>query len=330
MGMGMASTMVAGPAVMLGADVAYGAAATIKATHGAGFCNLNFFLAHALQLVERNGSNVEFIEAPNFSDQITFLATGQVDLGVLPYTSFLALYDMGAPVKIVGGGGVQGCMLIARPGLDAPSKLKGKTLGTFQLDTLEILPYDWLKRNGVAISDITVRYMGSMPEAVEAFKAGVIDMIGSIQPYGATLLQEVPGAALLSDGTDIYGPGYTDCVFAARTDLIETNPRAVENVIHAMMQAQASAETDPEAALNALVGPYYKTSLENARAAMGSQPSVVDNRSQAQFILDRTDSLLELGYIKKKPGKEVFDWSALERVIAADPALYAKLKRKSA
>ena len=327
--MGLAGAVAAGSPLLLGTG-AHAAPATIRATHGAGFCNLNFFLAHALQMVERNGASVEFIEAPNFSDQITFLATGQVDLGVLPYTSFLALYDTGAPVKIVAGGGIQGCMLIARPGLDAPSKLKGKTLGTFQLDTLEILPYDWLKKNGVAITDITVRYMGSMPEAVEAFKAGVIEMIGSIQPYGATLLQEVPGAVLLSDGTDIYGPGYTDCVFAARTDLIETNPHALENVIHAMMQAQAAVEADPEAALQTLVGPYYKTSLENARAAMSSQPSVVDNRNQAQFILDRTDSLLELGYIKKKPGKEVFDWGALETVIAADPELYAKLKRKSA
>ncbi len=39
-----------------------------------------------------------------------------------------------------------------------------------------MLPYDWLKKHGVAFKDINVRYMGNTPEAVEAFKAGAIDI----------------------------------------------------------------------------------------------------------------------------------------------------------
>ena len=58
-------------------------------------------------------------------------------------------------------------MIVAQPGLDTPARLKGKPLGTFQMDTLEVLPYDWLKKN-VAFNEITVRYMGNTPEAVEA------------------------------------------------------------------------------------------------------------------------------------------------------------------
>src|SRR5678810_675911 len=89
----------------------------------------------------------------------------------------MALYDAGAPVKIVAGGGVEGCAIVARPGLDSPEKLKGKTLGTFQLDTLEVMPYDYLKKHGIAFKDVKVRYMGNTPEAVEAFKAGALDWI---------------------------------------------------------------------------------------------------------------------------------------------------------
>jgi NitT/TauT family transport system substrate-binding protein len=311
-----------------GRSAAADAVPTIKATHGAGFCNLNFFYAHALRLAEEEGLDIEFVETPGFSDQVAFLGEGQVDLGVLPYTSFMSLYDSGAPVKIVGGGGIQGCMLLAGPGLDTPEKLKGKTLGTFQLDTLEVLPYDWLKSRGVKFSDITVRYMGSMPEAVEAFKAGAIDMFGAIEPYGTMLLNEIPGSVKLSDGIDIYGPGYTDCVFAARIDLIEKNPHAIKAMLRAMMRAQAMAETAPEAALTKLVGSYYKTSIENAR--MGSQPSVVDNRNQERFILERSNSLVEMGYIKKKPGPDAMAWTLLEEVIAENRQLYSTLKYKSA
>jgi NitT/TauT family transport system substrate-binding protein len=57
---------------------------------------------------------------------------------------------------------------------------------------------------------------------------------------------------------------------------------------------------------------------------------VVDARSQTQFILDRVNSIQEMGYIKKKPGREAIDWTFLEQVIAENPELYGKLKYKAA
>ncbi len=149
----------------------------VTSTFGNGFCNLNYYLTNALQTAQRDGLILDFVPTPTFAEQVTFLGAGQVDAGLMPYTSFVALYDAGTPVKIVAGGGIEGCILVAQPGLDTPDKLKGKTLGTFQLDTLEVLPYDWFKKNGVSFKDINVRYMGNTPEAVEAFRAGSIDMI---------------------------------------------------------------------------------------------------------------------------------------------------------
>jgi NitT/TauT family transport system substrate-binding protein len=306
------------------------AASTIKSTHGSGFCNLNIFLAHALQTAREDGLELQFINTPTFAEQVTFLGIGQVDVGLMPYTSFIALFDAGAPVKIVAGGGIEGCVIVSQPGLDSAQKLKGKTLGTFQLDTLEVMPYDWLKKQGVSFKDVTVRYMGNTPEAVEAFKAGAIDWICTIEPYGTALLNDVKGSHKLSDGTDIYGKGYTDCVLACRADLIKQNPTALKALIKGMMKAQLMAETNPDEALTKLVGTYYKTSMENARIAQGKQPAVVDARAQTQFILDRTDSIMEMGYIKKKPGRDAIDWTLLEAVIAENKELYDKLKYKAA
>jgi NitT/TauT family transport system substrate-binding protein len=322
-----ALTIAIGPGLLGGAAHA---ASTIKSTHGSGFCNLNIFLAHALQTAQDDGVELQFVNTPTFAEQVTFLGIGQVDVGLMPYTSFVALYDAGAPVKIVAGGGIEGCVIVSQPGLDSAQKLKGKTLGTFQLDTLEVMPYDWLKKNGVSFKDVTVRYMGNTPEAVEAFKAGAIDWICTIEPYGSALLNDVKGSHKLSDGTDIYGKGYTDCVLACRADLIKQNPAGLKGLIKGMMKAQLMAETNPDEALSKLVGTYYKTSMENARIAKGKQPAVVDARSQTQFILDRTDSIMEMGYIKKKPGRDAIDWTLLEAVIAENKDLYDKLKYKSA
>lgn len=302
----------------------------LRSTHGTGFCNLNLFLAQSLQLARDDGTEIQFINTPTFAEQVTFLGMGQVDVGLMPYTSFIALHNAGAPVRIIAGGGVEGCSIVARPGLDTPQKLRGKTLGTFQLDTLEVMPYDYLKKHGVAFRDVTVRYMGNTPEAVEAFKAGAIDWICTIEPYATALVNDVPGAVRLSDGRDIYGPGYTDCVLACRANLIKESPAALKAVIKGMMRAQLMAETKQEEALQRLVGTYYKTSMENARLAMEKQPAVVDARNQTDFILQRTDSLVEMGYIKNKPGRDAIDWTLLEQVIAENQDLYRQLKHRSA
>src|SRR3954454_13594765 len=314
---------------MVGLPGSARAAASVKGSYGSGFCNVAFFMAHPRELAQDHGLTLQLIDNPSFADQITFFGTGQVDVCVLPYTNFMALYDAGAPVKIIAGGGVEGVSIIAQPGLDTPAKLKGKTLGTFQNNTLEVLPYDWLKKNGVAYKDVTVRYMDSIGDMVAAFKAGSIDIASTIEPYGSALLSDVKGSVLLSDGLDIYGPQYTDCVLAASNALLAKDPKSVQALIKAMLKAQLLWEQDREGLLAELVGSYYKTSLENARIGGKAQLAKVDQRAQTDFILNRVNSVIAVGYIKKKPGKDAIDWSYLEAAIAEVPDVYAKLKYKS-
>src|SRR4051794_22492522 len=82
-------TMAVGPGFL---DPAH-AASAIKSTHGTGFCNLNIFLAHALQTAKDDGVDLQFVNTPTFAEQVTFLGIGQVDVGLMPYTSFIALFD---------------------------------------------------------------------------------------------------------------------------------------------------------------------------------------------------------------------------------------------
>ena len=42
------------------------------------------------------------------------------------------------------------------------------------------------------------------------------------------LVNDVKGAHMLSNGIDLYGKGYTDCVLACRADLIKQNPAGAE------------------------------------------------------------------------------------------------------
>lgn len=328
-GTAAATAVMAIPPAAFFSRPAFAAAATLKTTHGGGLCNAALFAAHANSLAEADGITIEFVETPHFADMVTFLGMGQVDASMMPYTSFMALYDAGAPVKIVAGGGVEGCGIVAQPGLDAPEKLKGKSLGTFQLDTLEVLPYDWLKKHGISFSDVNVRYIGGNTEMVEAFKAGGIDILVQIEPLVTQVLSDVPGSVLLSDGTDIYGRDYTDCVFAVRTELLENNPDAVKAMVKALFVGQSMWESDQPGMIKQFVGPYYRLTEEDMAIAAAKQHVKVDQRAQEDFILGRVDSLMEMGYIKKKPGRDAIDWGPLEAAIAEIPDIYAKLKYKS-
>jgi NitT/TauT family transport system substrate-binding protein len=171
--------------------------------------------------------------------------------------------------------------------------------------------------------------VGNTPEAVEAFKAGALDWICTIEPYATSLLQDVEGSHMLSDGKDLYGPNYTDCVLVSRNSLIEENRGAVKALIKAMMKSQLAFENETQAVLDEVVGTYYKTSMENAVIGSTKQPPMVDQRMNTDFILGRTDSLIEMGYIKQKPDASAIDWSMLEEVIDENPDIYDALAIKS-
>ena len=78
------------------------------------------------------------------------------------------------------------------------------------------------------------------------------------------------------------------------------------------MKAQLDAETKTDETLQKLVGKYYKTSMENAKIARASSPRWSTRAARPHFILHRTDSVMEMGYIKKKPGRDAIDWTLLE------------------
>jgi NitT/TauT family transport system substrate-binding protein len=319
----------AGLAVALGAGPAH-AATTIKATHGAGLCNLGIFLAKKRDLAKADGVELDFVVTPTTTDVVTLFGSGQVDVSVIPYSNFLTLVDAGAPVRMVAGAGVEGCILIAREGIKSAADLKGKTIGTFQADTLEVLPYDYLKKAGLAFKDVKVAYFNTSPELAAAFINGGIDAVCHIEPYATQCLTSRKGATVLSDGRDLYGRNYADCVLAARIPLIEKNPAAVKAVIKAMFLAQSQAEKDPAAALKDTVGTYYKTSLEAATLAQSKQPVMIDQRHNAKFFAARSQSMIEMGYVKKPMPASALDWSLIEQVIKENKPLYDSLKLKAA
>ncbi len=318
------------PAGLMSASQAAAAGLTrIKATHGGGLCNLGIFIAKERKLAEQDGVDLDFVVTPTTTDVVTLFGAGMVDVSVIPYSNFINLVDVGAPVQLVAGAGVEGCILIGSEGISSAQDLKGKSLGTFQADTLEVLPYDYMSSAGIPFADADIKYFNSSPELAAAFLNGAIDSVCHIQPYAMQCLNERPGSTVLTDGIDLYGKGYSDCVLAARTPLLEENPDAVKAVIKAMMTAQLATEQDTLSTLEDTVGKYYKTKLEDLTLAQSSQPVMIDQRNNTDFFYDRSVSMQKMGYVKNTLPSDAVNWSLLEEVISENADLYSQLKLKT-
>lgn len=326
--------LVAATPPSLWGSVDYGAAraqgqTVIKATHGTGLCNLGMFLVKERNLGKDDGVIVDFVNTPSNADITMIFGAGIVNVSMLPYSFFLTLYGKGVPIKIIAGGGVAGNGIVGSSGITSQETTRGKALGTVQADTLEVLPYDWLKKAGMSLSDVDVRYFGTSPELAQAFIAGSVDWLCHIEPYATQALQGREGATLLSNGTDIYGPNYSDCVLAAYTGMIKDSRPALKGLIKALMIAQKQTEEDREAALKETLGKYYKADLETVLAASEKQPVAVDQRGGTKFVIERSQSMVELGYLEKPIDENAFDWSILEQVIGENKDLYDSLRVKT-
>jgi hypothetical protein len=158
------------------------------------------------------------------------VATARVEMGVIPYTNAIAAYTRSPSFTMVSGSGIQGLIVVAKPTIKGFQDLRGKKVGTFQADTLDILVYDYLKHHGMTYNDIQIQYLGDTFELTNAFIAGQLDAISVIEPY-ATKAKTATDGNVLGDGTDIYGQGYPDCTLLAQKDFVAKEGELVKNVI---------------------------------------------------------------------------------------------------
>jgi NitT/TauT family transport system substrate-binding protein len=300
----------------------------IKFSHGSGLCNMPLFYSAEKKLFEKYGFSGSAALTPLNADIAAQLATGQVEMAVIPFTNAIAAYTQGASFQVVAGSGVQGLIMVAKPEIKSFADLKGKKVGTFQADTLDIIVYDYLLKNGMSYKDVNMVYFGDSTEMLNAYLSGQVDAISSIEPY-ATKAKTSTQGNILGDGIDIYGKGYPDCVVAARKELIEKEPELVKNVIRTFFEAQYDIENNFEEAAKTTVGKYYKTELASVLQAAKAQPPGVDIRDKRDFMYARADSMMALNYINKKPDDQFVNFSLLEQVISESPELLERVKTKS-
>jgi NitT/TauT family transport system substrate-binding protein len=298
---------------------------TIKFTHGNGLCNMPLFYGAEKKLFEKYGIRSDVVLTAAAGDQMTQLVTGQVEAGVVPFTNAIAGYIQSPVFSIVAGSGIHGLIIVGQPPIRTWDDMRGKKVGTFQADTLDVVVYDYLKQKNMTYNDVQMQYFGDSTELNNSFIAGQLDAISTIEPY-ATFVQDNVKGNRLGDGIDLYGSGYPDCVVAVRKELIDKDPVLVKDMIRTFMEAEYEVENNFEEAAKATIDKYYKTDMQSLIKSAQTQPPGIDIRDQRDFMYSRAQSMKELNYVQTEPDRNLVNFELLEAVIKESPDLWGKLK----
>jgi NitT/TauT family transport system substrate-binding protein len=323
-GLKLTIAVAAGPACVAALAPAAHAKTVARFSHGTGLCNMPLFYAGEKKLFQKYGVDAEVVLTVPGTATIQ-LASAQVEMAVIPYTSAIAAYTRSQTFSVVSGSGIQGLMVVAKPGLKSFGDLRGKKVGAQQADTLDIMLHDYLKKQGMTYNDVQMQYIADTFELTNAFIAGQLDAIAIIEPY-ATKARTATGGAILGDGIDMYGAGYPDCTLLAQKKFSAREPEIVKNVIRAFFEAEYEIESNIEEAARTTIGKYYKTDMASLLTAARAQPPEVDIRDKRDFMFGRAQSMRELNYISKDPDRDFMNFTFLDSVIKESPELWQKVK----
>src|ERR1700682_5375585 len=116
--------------------------------HGSALSNLALFVAVDTGLFERHGLEVEAPPLAEFSSTAALLRSGEAEIGTTGFTQALVDHARSDPLRIVGGSGKLGMALMGQPGLSM-NALRGRRVGTFADDPMEVLLHDALQVHGI-------------------------------------------------------------------------------------------------------------------------------------------------------------------------------------
>ncbi len=180
-----------------GLAAAQGKGETVRFQEYPGVGNLLVKVAKAKGFCEKNGIKCELVVIPSGALGAQALASGSIDVALIPIESQAGAIAKGADfVGIVGGVGSNTAVLVAGSKVDLPNAakgvpaalhdLKGKKIGVAARGTGGEFAVNFLLRDAsMSPEDVTFVAVGGMPTALPALLNGQVDAVLAIEPFGA-------------------------------------------------------------------------------------------------------------------------------------------------
>ncbi len=204
---------------------------------------------------EDEGLNVEIVPPADPAAILGLVVSGDSDFAFYYQPDLLQARQEGIPVVAVAGivqRPLNSIMTLASSGIDRPSQLAGKKVGTPGLPWNEAMLSTMLEADGVSRDDVEVIDVGWT--ASQALMAGTVDAIIGVYWTYESIIIENEGLAtnvLMPDEWDV--PSYYELVLVASEETVKDRPEMVENFVKAFNKGHAQAADDPQGAIDTLI-----------------------------------------------------------------------------
>ena len=191
-------------------------------------------------------------------------------------------------------------MTLKSSGIDKPSKLKGKTIGTSGVASDEAFLGGVLERGGVKKGEYKLVNIGF--NLAQALKSRQVDaVIGAYWPWeGIKMEQEgLPVYVLELDGV----PDYYELVLVAREETVSKDPDFLRRFLRALVKGQTFVREHPEEAVSILHAVSPDLTPEFLKASMGKVLPLMDAasgefRQDGKKWKDMVDFMVKSGLLK--------------------------------
>jgi NitT/TauT family transport system substrate-binding protein len=285
----------------------------LKIGHLPAGCVSHLLLAKKRGMFAKAGLTAELTQFDGPSGNLQALVAGSIDAMHNPWTTTMAAYGEGTKdLRIIGGSGQAGIELVARKGSVKTVKDfiaaagTGLRVGTLRLDTLELVAYGTMSKNGKSYKDYAMTFFPSMLGMGEGISNSAIDVCTLAQPYAESVVQQ-NGAVYLTDSNSVWGPEAPDCVITTLTGTLKAKTPLLTAYMKVLQEAAAAFSVDYESAL-ADLQPIYGAPKPILAVALKRQfPNPVIGKAGADGIRNGMKYLIELSYFKDNFANTVLD-----------------------
>jgi NitT/TauT family transport system substrate-binding protein len=225
------------------------------------------------------------------------LMAGRIQAGYMLAPLVMDLADKGIPIKIVSLGHRSGAVIMVRT--ESPyqhfRELTGKRIAIpsrFAVDFLFLRRM--LAQEGMRIEDVQIIEMAP-PDMPAALYANAVDAYCTGEPFGGAA-QSAGFARPLRMTRDEW-PKYICCVLTVRSELIESNPALVQDLVNQVLGAGTWLDQQPEnreKAIQIAAGPkYFNQDPKILRFVMQNPPDRV-TYGDLKMIRTEFDELMQL------------------------------------
>ena len=246
-------------------------------------------------------------------DALKLVAAGRVDLGVLDIHDLAIAREHGADLVAIGAlVGRPLAALIARPGIDRPRDLEGRTVGVSGLPSDPAFLRAILEHDGADYARVRQVTIGFA--AVSRLLTGRVDAVPAFWNAEGVALKR-RGLAVREFRVDDYGaPAYPEVILITSRRTLETRRDQLRRALAAIEQGLRDTLDDPEAAARQIADAAETRDVDLIRAQLRAvAPVFARGLRLDREVIDRwADFDARIGIVNDRPDvRRAFDFGLI-------------------